>query len=227
MPSNSSFGTEGLRCLVQGMTRWKQVSKLDTLDLADCGLGGKCEFLRLDFPISIVHIHSLTASVQTATTASLRLLSQLLRLAPSLNSLKISENDLWDLSPAFITSIFSHPTLEILNISSNERLGILPRPSAPCAIHRFLSQLIATASSFTLKLRDLAMFFTGTSHECCCPLLEEAFSLGPKGLRFLQVGAQPPNIPHYQVLVDTVVNNNFFIQGLLTASLSVGGWGEN
>lgn len=62
------------------------------------------------------------------------------------------------------------------------------------------------------------MYFTGTSDDCCCPLVEEVFStLGSRGLRYLTVGSDPPNMPHYRTLVDILVKKNLFSMGVTNA----------
>lgn len=150
----------------------------------------------------------------------------LLHLAPNLQLLNISNNTFLDLPPSFINSVLSHPTLETPYISDNERLGIRPPPSAPCAIHRFLSKLLKTATSSTLTLRDLKIHFTGTSNDCYCPLIEEILALKSKGLRYLEVGCSTPNVPHYLRIAD-LLEDNLFAQGIITHSETGGHWGPH
>lgn len=183
-------------------------------------------FLHLDLLLAsklIVATTTLTRvsikRTRTDTERSLHLLSQLLRLAPKLRILNLGGNSLVDLPASFIDAVLSHPSLEILDLNWNDWLAYPPHPSAPCAVTRFLTRLVATATSSSLTLRGLDVGCTELTASSCRPVLEQVLCLGSKGLESLRMHHNQWRAHDLEPLVQLVSEENRFIKDFKTDSL--------
>lgn len=134
-------------------------------------------------------------TIETDGKASLDLLSQLLRLTPSLEELSVLKNDLHDLPASFIDDLISHPMLRDFDPSCNHRLGCSHHSSTPYAIHRLLSEVYLAAFSSHFTMRDICVEDLGLTAECCGSALERLLSLGSRGPRKLILTYNPALLP--------------------------------